>query len=224
MSRGIAKNDRFLDKWNAYYTKKSVVVRAIEFINEHYFSKYFEKAFKNALGRSVRGLKILEPGCGSGIMSARLASQGARVYVLDISKNALDTAEWNFKRFHTRPEKLVLGDITKMPLATGSMDVVWNQGVIEHFTDRTIVVREMFRLVKPGGKIILLVPGYLSPLHWVYMTLSLLGLKRLWPFDDQDFLKKSELRSDLESCGAKNIRVRRLIGSFGLSLIGYGTK
>ncbi len=221
---GLAKNDKFLEKWDTYYEKKSPVVKAIELINEQYFSKYFERVFKNALKKPVKGLNILEPGCGSGIMSARLAKQGANIYLLDISNNALKTVKENFKRKKAKTAGCINGDITCMPMADGSMDVVWNQGVIEHFTDRKPIVKEMFRLVKPGGKIIIFVPGHMSPLHFVYLTLSALKLKKLWPFDEQDFLKKKELYQDLKAAGAKKIKVKRLLGSFGLSLIGYGEK
>lgn len=221
---GLAKNEAFLEKWDSYYEKKSPIVKAIELVNEQYFSKYFERVFKKALGKPVKKLSILEPGCGSGIMSARLAQQGAKVHLLDISCNALKTVNWNFRRKKAEPAGAINGDITAMPIADNSMDVVWNQGVIEHFTDRKIIVKEMFRLVKPGGKIIIFVPGYMSALHMVYMTLSALGLKKLWPFDDQDFLKKKELYEDLKAAGAKKIKVKRLLGSFGLSLLGYGEK
>lgn len=220
----LAKNEAFLEKWESYYEKKSPVVKAIEWVNEGYFSKYFERVFKKALGKPVKNLHILEPGCGSGIMSARLAQQGAKVYLLDISPNALKTAQFNFKRKNTVPAESIQGDLLAMPLADKCMDVVWNQGVIEHFTDRKVVVKEMFRVIKPGGKIIILVPGFLSPLHIVYLMLSALRLKKLWPFDDQDFIKQKELRENLEAVGANNIKTRRLIGSFGLSIIGYGEK
>jgi len=221
---GLAKNEAFLEKWDSYYEKKSPIVKAIEKVNEQYFSKYFEKVFKDALGKPVQGLNILEPGCGSGIMSTRLSKQGANIYLLDISTNALKTVAWNFNRKNTKPAGSINGDITCMPLADNSMDVVWNQGVIEHFTDRKPIVKEMFRLVKPGGKIIIFVPGHMSALHMVYLTLCAFGMKKLWPFDEQDFLKKSQLRGDLEAAGAKNIKIRRLPGSFFLSLIGYGEK
>jgi len=67
-------------------------------------------------------------------MSSRLAKQGYEVTVLDITENALKTARSNFIKNKTNGE-FVKADIFKMPFESETFDIVWNQGVIEHFDD-----------------------------------------------------------------------------------------
>jgi|ETNmetMinimDraft_11_1059920.scaffolds.fasta_scaffold38945_2 2-polyprenyl-3-methyl-5-hydroxy-6-metoxy-1,4-benzoquinol methylase len=209
------------EKWNSYYSKKSLVSRVIEWIIELYFSRAFEKDFKR-ITKNLKG-KIIEPGCGSGLMSSRLAKQGYEVTVLDITENALKTARSNFIKNKTNGE-FVKADIFKMPFESETFDIVWNQGVIEHFDDIKGVVKEMNRLVKKDGYLVIFVPAYNSPLHLIYRILTILNLKKLWPFDDQIFFKKKQLFNVMKASGVDPVRVRRVKGSLFFSLVSYSRK
>ncbi len=213
--------EKAVAKWDKYYHKKNWLARMIDVIIEIYFSKVFEKDLK----RITKGIKgdIIELGCGSGIMSSRLAKQGYNVSVLDISQNALNAAKQNFGKLKAKGA-FIKADLFSMKLKKESYGIVWNQGVIEHFDDIEGAVREMNRLVAKNGYLMIFVPAYNSPLHMVYRTLSLLNLKSLWPFDDQIFLKKKQLFIIMENAGVKSIRVRRVKGSLFFSLVGYSRK
>lgn len=208
-----------VEKWEQYYQKGGVIVNLIERINQFYFTKIFEKG----LCPSDSSL-ILEPGCGSGLTSARLVEKGHKVFVLDISENALKTARQNFVKFNA-PFFGVRADICHMPFKDSLFDMVWNQGVIEHFNNPEVVVREMFRLVKQNGKLVLYVPAFLSFLHIIYFCLNALKLDKLWPFDKQIFFKKSSLRHSMKLAGCNNILIKRMVFStFNLSLKGVCKK
>jgi 2-polyprenyl-3-methyl-5-hydroxy-6-metoxy-1,4-benzoquinol methylase len=213
--------ERSSGKWEEYYHNKNLVARIIDFVITGYFSKVFEKDLKHII--KIRKGKILEPGCGSGIMSARLAKQGYDVTVMDFSKNALKTAEENFLKIGAKG-KFVEGDIFKMPFKKESFDVVWNQGVIEHFDDVPLVVKKMNDLIKKKGCLVLYVPAHNSPLHIVYRILSALNLKKLWPFDDQIFFRKNELKAVMLKAGIKKPCVKRVPWSFFFSIVGYAKK
>lgn len=208
--------------WNEYYSKKSSVSKFIEYVNEKYFSRVFENNLMSVVG-DVKRLYILEAACGSGILSMRLAKKGARVVLLDISENALKIAFENLEKHYARGSVLK-ADILRMPMHCGSFDVVWNQGVIEHFDEPVDVVSEMLRMTKRRGYLVIFVPAFLSPLHFVYMFLIAVGRIDLWPFDRQIFYRTSYLKQVMECAGCKDVKVRRIWASFGFSLVGYARK
>ena len=116
-----------------------------------------------------------------------------------------------------------------MPIKDEQFDIVFNQGVMEHFRlakmDASTGVKEMMRVLKKDGTLVVLVPAYFSPLFLVYKFFKLFNLiDKHWPYTDQDFLHKNELYSMMENAGCKNITVRRLWSSFFFSMIGYCKK
>lgn len=108
----------------------------------------------------IQGLKFLEAGSGSGLISAYLSLQGAEVTLLDISKSALDISQKIFKRQNIQAQ-MVCGNIFKMPFSEEVFDIVWNAGVIEHFhrDEQKFILKEMSRVTKVGGKIIIFAPS-----------------------------------------------------------------
>jgi SAM-dependent methyltransferase len=99
-----------------------------------------------------RGKKVMEAGCGSGVISAELASRGADVFLLDISEDALQIARDYFAQKHLRAT-FVLGDIFDLPFDDSQFDVIWNAGVLEHFENesRLKAVQGIAHFIKPGG-------------------------------------------------------------------------
>ena len=167
--------------------------------------------------------KIMEPGCGSGLMSSYLGECN-QVTVLDRSRNALSTAQSNFKR-QGNNGNYVLGDLYYLPFRDDSFDIVWNQGVLEHFRKPSIPVKEMYRVTKKGGYTVIFIPAFLSPLHLIWIILGLFGLKRFWPFDDQQFYRMRTFRRILKGAGITNARIQRLwIRSLNFSQVAYVRK
>ncbi|MCK5474912.1 MAG: class I SAM-dependent methyltransferase [Candidatus Aenigmarchaeota archaeon] len=203
------------DPWDKYYKKDKTTVNIIEKINKLYFSVVFEHYFKQYTPK-IKDTKILEAACGSGLMSSRLSKQGADTYLLDFSAYALKDAGKNFKN----NKQMFLGtkaDIMKMPFNDNTFDIVWNQGVIEHFDKPEKVVKEMMRITKKGGVLIIFIPAYLSPLHIIYNILLTTKTINLWPFDKQKFFKTKELRDIAKDLGYSKFVARRLPRTLGLS-------
>ena len=201
--------------WDRYWGKTKNKTSLIEKINKNYFSKVFEKIILSNMTPDTR--LIIEPGCGSGVTSTRLAQKDYDVVFLDLSKNALLLVTDYYKSVLGRKPMLVVADIHSMPFRNGSFDVVWNQGVIEHFDDYNDVSKEMFRITKNNGKLIIFVPGFMSTLHITYVLLSKMGLFHLWPFGEQKFFKSKELNELGKNLGGKYVSVKRLIKTFYLS-------
>jgi SAM-dependent methyltransferase len=74
---------------------------------------------------------------------------------------ATDIVQPVLRQCHPVMDARVCGDIFNLPYADGSLDGIWNVGVMEHFTHDEIdrIMTEFHRVLKPGKRIILLWPG-----------------------------------------------------------------
>lgn len=105
--------------------------------------------------------KMIEIGCGTGAMSTEVAlRKKAKLYFFDYSTDALELAEKYAIKKGISTQK-IKGDAKKIPIKSNSFDVVWNEGVVEHFrgNERQKVIDEMIRICKPNGKVIIFVPN-----------------------------------------------------------------
>ncbi|MDD2710552.1 MAG: class I SAM-dependent methyltransferase [Verrucomicrobiae bacterium] len=124
-----------------------------------------------------QGQWMVEAGCGTGRILNALVRSGCRACGVDNSFPVLRQAAQRQAQFVR-----VCGDITGLPYASESLDVVWSSGVLEHFQGQpqVQVMKELARVVKPGGWIITLVP-YSRCLPY-RVAKWLLEKSRLWPY------------------------------------------
>lgn len=121
------------------------------------------------LSKPKKGQILLEPGSGTGLTSLFLAKKHSmKAILLDYSKNVLLIARKNARDLKVGVN-LILGDLKNIPLKDEVCDLVWNDGVNEHFEgpERQTVFNEMARLAKDGGKVIVLVPNQSNILYYV---------------------------------------------------------
>jgi len=105
----------------------------------------------------IKDKKILEVGAGSARDSFALVQEGAQVYVLDYSPAAIHIIhELNKKNNETVHP--ILADAFRMPLADESVDIVFHQGLLEHFKNPAELLRENVRVLKKGGILLVDVP------------------------------------------------------------------
>jgi len=105
----------------------------------------------------VRGKRILEVGAGSGRDSIELARQGAQVTVIDYVPSSLTVVAKNAAKAGVHIE-LVCGDGTRMPFPDDTFDVVFHQGLMEHFRDPKPLLTDNRRVLRPGGHVVIDVP------------------------------------------------------------------
>lgn len=96
------------------------------------------------------GKLVLDAGCGAGDQSRWLVRQGARVVGVDLS----DAIEVASRKLGDQPSWTgIQGDVTRFPFDDHTFDIIYCEGVIQHTRNSEETVRELCRVLKPGGLI-----------------------------------------------------------------------
>lgn len=116
------------------------------------------------------GEDVLEIGPGLGTDHAQFARAGARMYALDLTSRHLELTLRRFESegLFTRP---VRGDAESLPFGAGRFDLVYSYGVLHHTPDTAGAVREIHRVLRPGGLAIVGLYHRHSAFHWISTVL-----------------------------------------------------
>jgi len=113
----------------------------------------------------LRG-RLLEVGCGPAIMLPDLLAMGFEVHGIDVSGEMVRRAE---QRMAGHPLAgrchLSVGDIERLQFPDALFDVVLAMGVLEYLPSYATALREIARVLKPGGRVVLTVPNRASAYH-----------------------------------------------------------
>ena len=141
--------------WNRFWQRKNDMDKV--YPSSPSIIEAIKKNFK------LEGLKVLEVGAGTGRDSAELARLGADVYVLDFADNSLKIVNSLRESEGLKNLHLVRGDAFKSPFPDNTFDLVFHQGLAEHFKDSLPLLQENFRIVKHGGCCLCDVPQTVHP-------------------------------------------------------------
>src|ERR1043166_5979629 len=104
---------------------------------------------------SLRGKRVLKLDLWNEAFNTRILDwmreQGAEVVGLDLSRVVAFQARRN-ARSNGHAPALLRADIRELPFAAGSFDVVYTMGTIEHIDEYREAIREVHRVLKPGGR------------------------------------------------------------------------
>ena len=101
------------------------------------------------------GEKVVDLGCGAGMdvfLAANQVGASGRVIGIDMTPEMLERARVNAARGHYPQVEFHRADIENLPLASGSVDAVLSNCVINLAPDKAAVFREIFRVLRPGGR------------------------------------------------------------------------
>ena len=108
-----------------------------------------------ALARLEPGEVVLDLGSGGGIdvlLSAKRVGPSGKAYGLDMTDEMLELARENQARSGVENAEFLKGQIEDIPLPDGSVDVIVSNCVINLSADKDRVLREAFRVLRPGGR------------------------------------------------------------------------
>jgi SAM-dependent methyltransferase len=123
---------------------------------ENYWFRRHEVVYERLADRCAE-LDVLEAGCGEGYGADLIADVARRVIGLDYDESAVAHVRARYPRVDMRH-----GNLAELPLADGAVDVVVNFQVIEHLWDQGQFVAECFRVLRPGGTLLMSTPNRIT--------------------------------------------------------------
>src|SRR5439155_8798469 len=103
----------------------------------------------------ARGLRVLEIGCGLGTDGAQFAKAEADYTGVDLTEAAVQLARRRFE-LDGLPGHFETADAESLPFADESFDLVYSHGVLHHTPDTARAVSEIYRVLRPGGRAIVM--------------------------------------------------------------------
>src|SRR5437660_7141984 len=137
------------------FTDAEMGTRAFyERVEEHRYEK--EWHIPAAAGfESARGLRVLEIGCGLGTDGAQFVKAGATYTGVDLTDAAIELARKRFELFDL-PGYFRTADAENLDFEDESFDLVYSHGVLHHTPDTVRAVKEIHRVLSPGGRAIIM--------------------------------------------------------------------
>ncbi len=142
----------------------------------------------------VRGSRVLEVGAGTGRDSLELASRGAEVWTLDYSDESLRL----IRVTAGERVRIVCGDARALPFGNESFDIVFHQGLLEHFRRPLEILAENHRVLRRGGCLLVDVPQRYH--YYTAMKHALMAADRWFAGWETEF-SAGELRALMEEAG-----------------------
>ena len=121
--------------------------------------------------------RVLDEGCGIGQYTISIAMLGFKITGLDFSPKLLKIAKKNVKKYRLSKRcKFIKGDIRKLPLKDKSFNIVVSAGIIEHVPETEYCLKEISRVLKSKGYLLLHVPQKISVFTINKLLQQLLGI------------------------------------------------
>jgi len=158
-----------------------------------------------ALAQLNPGEIVLDLGSGGGIdvlLSARRVGPSGKAYGLDMTDEMLALARQNQLKAGVENVEFLKGEIENIPLPENSVDVIISNCVINLSADKDLVLREAFRVLKPGGRLAVsdvVVTGDVPP--------EVRRHVELWVGCIAGALKDSEYQTKLQAAGFESIDI-----------------
>jgi len=138
-----------------------------EFFKEHdelidKLTPYHESIYEY---KKAEGKCILEVGCGMGSHAARFAQYAKKFYAIDLTPKGTKLTKLRFQIFKLFGE-IIQADAENLPFKDNYFDFVYSNGVIHHTPNTSKAIEEIYRVLKPGGKIIVMIYHKNSIFYW----------------------------------------------------------
>jgi len=159
----------------------------------------------------LEGARVLDVGCGGGILTEAMARRGARVTGIDLSDKALNVAQLHLHESKLSIEYLETSVEDYAASHAGNFDLVTCMELLEHVPEPASMVAACARLVRPGGQVFFSTINR-NPKSYLFAVVGaeyVLGLLPKGTHEYQRFIKPSELARWTRAAG---LRTDELIG------------
>ncbi len=132
--------------------------------NYDYFKPHENKITKDEIHRlhdtieeeiSSSASIVLDVGCGNGWLSSRMLSKGHKVISMDISRSNVIKV---LQKYSSESHQGLVADAYHLPMKSNTIDCIIASEVMEHVYDPKLFIESLYRVLKPGGKIIITTP------------------------------------------------------------------
>lgn len=145
--------------------------------------------------------KVLEIGCGTGLFTEKVSKSGAQIIATDLSEDLLLVA-----RKKNIPNCVFEeADAHQLKYADASFDIVFGSSIIHHL-DMMISLKEVYRVLKPGGKMVFAEPNMINPQILVQKNIPFIK-KWLGDSPDETAIVRWKLNKQLAEIGFKEINI-----------------
>ncbi len=151
-----------------YYNKKALDINELDitYNSKSSYKRYFFNSRFNQVIKALKpkkGEKILDIGCGTGFYVKYLINKDCKVTGTDISKIYINQA-----KEYAAGAKYLVCDAANLPFDKNSFDKILMTEVIEHIPDPIDAIKEIKRVLKPGGYAVITTPNKYSPMNLAY--------------------------------------------------------
>lgn len=109
--------------------------------------------------------RLLEVGCGMGTDLLQFARAGAKVTGVDFTPRSIEISRQHFSVYGESGD-FAIADCERLPFQNDAFDVVYSNGVLHHTPDTAGAVREIHRVLRPGGQTIVMLYHRNSLAYW----------------------------------------------------------
>jgi SAM-dependent methyltransferase len=148
------------------------------------------------------GMTVLELGCGTGSFTRELARSGAEVFAIDVSPELLEIARANYSAPNVRYE---IQNAYALTYSDATFDSIVGSSVLHHLEIEE-ALREIYRVLKPRGTILLTEPNMLNPQIAIQKNIPWIK-RKLGDSPDETAFFRWPLRRLLEQTGYRDVRI-----------------
>lgn len=154
---------------------------------------------------STSDQKILEIGSGTGRFCLALSEKypNKKIIGIDYTNESIDLSKKGAELKNLKNVEFLQADLFKLPFSDNNFDVVFENGVIEHFYNYPEAIQEMKRVTKKGGQIIINVNNW----YCFPKTLEKKVLGKYYPFGYEKSFKHREIKEVFDECGLKEMEI-----------------
>jgi ubiquinone/menaquinone biosynthesis C-methylase UbiE len=187
----------------------------------HQYAPWFAEALGYA---GTARQRVLDVGCGQGIDLVQYAAAGARVTGIDLTPRHAELAERHLAALGLEGE-VVVGDAESLPFPDSGFDRVSSNGVLHHTPDIEQALREIRRVLRPGGEVRVLLYNRRSFHYWLFQVIWQ-GLRHRQLFEEGSMAGVLSRGVERSSVGARPLvrvytprQVRRLLRGAGFTKV-----